>query len=154
MRTARWLAIVVCVATGVFWQTADAGTREDPEIAAPAGGGIVAQGAFPEASCRSDLGYGPVGPRLCMRGPLGPDSFANAMAVCQLISGRVADYGDWRYRKLFGDGASAPLGWWLGPITGDNQALYVNQSNDADFDGVTNRFDIRPYACAHDDNRN
>ncbi len=88
-----------------------------------------------------------------MRGPLDATSFANAMAICQLISGRVADYGDWRYRQLFGDGVSAPVSWWLGPITGDDQALYVNSTNDNNFDGVTSRFDTRSYACAHDDNR-
>jgi hypothetical protein len=153
MRTALWFAIVVCVATGVFWQTVDAGTPADLEITALPEEGVAPQGAFPEASCRSDLGYASVGARLCMRGPLDANSFANAMAVCQLLSGRVADYGDWRYRQLFGDGVSAPVGWWLGPITGDNQALFVNSTNEADFDGVANRFDIRSYACAHDDNR-
>jgi hypothetical protein len=88
-----------------------------------------------------------------MRGPLGPNNFADAMAICQLISGRVANYGDWRYRKVFGDGASAPVDWWLGPITGNNEALYVNLADDNNFDGVSDRSIPRLYACAHDDNR-
>lgn len=87
-----------------------------------------------------------------MTGAQAAASFANAERRCQDIMGRVADYADWRYRRFRGDGILAPVGWWLGPMTADNRALYVNQANDADFDGETNRFDIRQFACAHDDN--
>lgn len=104
---------------------------------------------FGAGSCRA--GYYQVGARLCMTGAIGPTSFANAMAYCQAISGSVAGYGEWRYRILYGDGIMPPVGWWLGPITGDNEALFVNQAVVGDFDGVTSRFDSRYFVCAHDD---
>ena len=53
-------------------------------------------------------------------------------------------------RILCGDGFPAPVGWWLGPITADNRALFVNSPNIGDFDGETSRFDLRNFACAHD----
>jgi hypothetical protein len=83
-----------------------------------------------------------------MTGAMGPDSFANAMAVCQYYSGAVANYGSWRYRYLFGDGAAAPLDWWLGPLTADDRAMYVNSTNAGNFDGETSRFELRYYACS------
>lgn len=43
------------------------------------------------------------------------------------------------------------MGDWLGPITADNRALFVNQSNLNDFDAETNRFESRLFFCAHDD---
>jgi hypothetical protein len=69
-----------------------------------------------------------------MTGSRGPASFANAFLDCMFR----------------GDGLPGPVGWWLGPITADNTALYVNLPNVADFDGETSRFDLRNYACAHD----
>jgi hypothetical protein len=105
---------------------------------------------IPKKNCRTAFGYAQQGAFLCMTGQRGPASFANAMLDCMDLAGRVADYHDWRYRTFRGDGAQAPVGWWLGGITADNTALFVNQANAADFDGETSRFDSRPYACAHD----
>jgi hypothetical protein len=110
---------------------------------------VEALGAFPQGVCRA--GYAQQGARLCMTGGRGPNTFANALVDCQDIFGRIANYGDWRYRRFRGDGVLAPVGWWLGPMTADNQALFVNAANEADFEGETSRFDSRPYACAHDD---
>jgi hypothetical protein len=89
-----------------------------------------------------------VGTTLCMSNTLGPDSFANALAVCQSLGASVAGYGPWRYRILFGDGVMPPVGFWLGPITADNTALFVNQAVPSDFDGETNRFEQRNYVCS------
>jgi hypothetical protein len=72
------------------------------------------------------------------------------MADCQDIKGRVADYGDWFY-SVTRAGGGVPVGFWLGPITADNTALFINLSGTGDFDGETNRFDNRFYVCAHDD---
>jgi hypothetical protein len=102
----------------------------------------------PSATCRP--GYIQQGFRLCITGSRGPASFANAFLDCMDSGGRVANYHDWRYRIFRGDGLPGPVGWWLGPITADNTALYVNLPNVADFDGETSRFDLRNYACAHD----
>jgi hypothetical protein len=93
-------------------------------------------------------GFYRVGATLCMTGTMGPDSFANALAVCQWHGAKVAGYGDWRYRVLYGDGVGAPQEWWLGPITADDRALYVNSTNTGNFDGETSRFDTRYYACS------
>jgi hypothetical protein len=104
---------------------------------------------FPSWSCRG--GYTQRGARLCMTGRRGPHSYANAAALCRHIRGRVANYEDWRYAILFDTYTSqAPVGWWLGPITADNKALYVNLPRPGDFDGEANRFGSRYYACAHD----
>src|SRR5689334_14657074 len=62
----------------------------------------ASQEAAPVKACPA--GYSRIGTTLCMTGALGPDSFANAMAVCQSLGGSVANYGAWRYRILFGDG--------------------------------------------------
>jgi hypothetical protein len=128
-----------------------------PVSAAPAGdpAPAVSRAAapphgIPKKNCRTGFGYAQQGTFLCMTGQRGPASFANAMLDCMDLAGRVADYHDWRYRTFRGDGAQAPVGWWLGGITADNTALFVNQANAADFDGETSRFDSRPYACAHD----
>jgi hypothetical protein len=102
----------------------------------------------PAVLCRA--GYFPIGTRLCMTAARPAASFANAMLFCMDLSGRVADYHDWRYRNQRGDGVGAPVGWWLGPITADNTALFVNLPGAGDFDGETSRFDSRFYACAHD----
>jgi len=101
----------------------------------------------PAGTCRS--GYSQQGFWLCMTSSRGPASFANAMLDCRDSGGRVADYHDWRCRIFRGDGTRAPVGWWLGPITADNTALFVNQANVGDYDGETSRFDSRNYACAH-----
>jgi hypothetical protein len=81
-------------------------------------------------------------------------SYANAEALCRAMGGRVADYGDWRYRSLVpGDiffSKSPPMNLWLGPITGDNRALYVNAQSLTNFDGESDRFVARKYVCAHD----
>lgn len=106
----------------------------------------AAQEVAPAKACSS--GFSRIGTTLCMTGALGPDSFANAMAVCQSLGGSVANYGAWRYRILFGDGVAAPTGWWLGPITADDTALFVNSSDTGNFDGETSRFDSRFYACS------
>ncbi|PXW89730.1 hypothetical protein C8R34_104133 [Nitrosomonas sp. Nm84] len=108
----------------------------------------VETASVPSAVCRA--GYLRQGSRLCMTGTRGPATFANAVINCQDSGGRVADYGDWRYRIFRGDGIPAPVSWWLGPNTGDNEALFVNSANVGDYDGVTSRFDNRSYACAHD----
>ena len=163
MQAATWFVLTACLTTGIFWQTAQAGSLsacdkgqvsrqgacEDPEEVVQASEEAAPQHGIPSGSCR--FGYGQQGSRLCMTGLRGPNSFANAMIDCMDLSGRVADYHDWRYRRFRGDGVAAPVGWWLGPITADNRALFVNLPNDADFDGETSRFDSRFYACAHDD---
>lgn len=119
---------------------------EDPAVTAEG----VAQGAaaviVPNIVCPA--GFFSVGATLCMTGAQGPDTFANALARCQSLNGAVAGYGAWRYRVLYGDGVAAPLDWWLGPITADDRALYVNSTNTGNFDGETSRFDIRFYACS------
>jgi hypothetical protein len=120
--------------------------KEDPAVAESSSAAAIAGNPPPPKACAS--GYFPVGPTLCMTGALGPDSFANALAVCQSLSGKVAGYGDWRYRILFGDGVAAPQEWWLGPITADDRALFVNSTNVGNFDGETSRFEIRSYACS------
>jgi hypothetical protein len=119
-------------------------------IPPPANAGAVPKSpGVPASTCR--VGYSPVGTRLCLTSTRTPArSFANAELDCQDIRGRVADYADWRYRNQRGNGAGPPVGFWLGPITADNRALFVNQSNVGDFDGETSRFDLRFYACAHD----
>jgi hypothetical protein len=104
-------------------------------------------GGVPASTCRP--GYVQQGFWLCMTGTRGPASFANAALDCADSGARVSDYHDWRYRIFRGDGLPAPVGWWLGPITGDNKALFANQANVGDYDGETSRFDSRNYACAH-----
>jgi hypothetical protein len=99
-------------------------------------------------ACRT--GYAKQGARLCITGVRGPATFANAVLDCMDSGAHVANYQDWRYRTFRGDRQAAPVEWWLGPITADNTALYVNSANVADFDGETNRFNSRNYACAHD----
>lgn len=86
---------------------------------------------------------------LCMTADQPAQTYANAEALCRATNGRVADYGDWRTRILAG-GASPTLGAWLGPITADNTALFVNSTSPGDFDGETSRFESRVYACARD----
>lgn len=125
-------------------QVGQGGRCADANVAARA----APDHGVPAVSCRP--GYFPVGARLCMTGAQPAASFANAMLLCMDIFGRVADYHDWRYRNQRGDGIGAPVGWWLGPITADNTALFVNLPGAGDFDGETNRFELRNYACAHD----
>jgi hypothetical protein len=167
MRGFVGVLMAASMATGVFWQSSQAaplsacaqghvsqeGTCEDANYVGPSQEGGEQQetttSGFPTSSCR--FGYTQQGPRLCMTGTRGPDTFANAEVDCQDILGRVANYKDWRYRIFRGDGLPAPVGFWLGPMTGDNLALFVNLPNIADFDGETSRFDSRSYVCAHDD---
>ena len=85
-----------------------------------------------------------------MTGYRGVAQYDNAALYCEDIGGRVADVNDWRYRIYRGDGLSAPVGWWFGPRTGDNSALFANSSNRGDPDGEASVFDSRGYACAHD----
>jgi hypothetical protein len=165
---------VVCLVGGIACQSAQAAqaqttpsspqgdsgqaTATNPGQTAQAGQGdagtpptLGADGRIldvPSTTCRP--GYAQQGFRLCMTGSRGPASFANAFLDCMDSGGRVANYHDWRYRIFRGDGVPGPVGWWLGPITADNTALYVNLPNVADFDGETSRFDLRNYACAHD----
>ncbi len=122
---------------------AQAAPHQDPEAAAMDG---VSGQSTTAKTC--PVGYFRIGTNLCMTGTLGPDTFANAMAVCQSLGGSVANYGAWRYRILFGDGVAAPVGWWLGPITADDTALFVNSTDTGNFDGETSRFESRNYACS------
>ena len=85
-----------------------------------------------------------------MTGYRGVAQYDNAALYCEDIGGRVADVNDWRYRIYRGDGLSAPVGWWFGPRTGDNSALFANSSKRGDPDGEASVFDSRGYACAHD----
>jgi hypothetical protein len=124
-------------------QAPQTGATSDPGEAPPR----VDRADVPRSTCRP--GYVQQGFWLCMTGSRGPASFANAVLDCSDSGGQVADYHDWRYRIFRGDGSLAPVGWWLGPITADNTALFVNQANVADYDGETSRFDSRNYACAH-----
>ena len=112
MRLPILAVVATCLASSMFWQTAQADSRsacEKNQVSRQSGlcedregvsqpdneqvinEQIVAAGAFPSTSCRS--GYFQVGLRLCMTGRRGPESFANAMASCQRSFGRVADYG-------------------------------------------------------------
>ena len=172
MKAATWFVLAAWLTTSAFGQTADAGPRsacekgyinhqgtcEDEhydsaaqEVGTEEEGTTQAapSSRFQSSACR--LGYVQQGSRLCMTGARGPASFANAEVDCQDIFGRVAGYKDWRYRIFRGDGIAAPVGFWLGPITADNVALFVNLPNIGDFDGETSRFDSRFYVCAHDD---
>jgi hypothetical protein len=124
---------------------AQAAHRQDAPVVMPEGFASEAAEAKVKAC---PIGFSRIGTNLCMTGGLGPDSFANAMAVCQSLGGSVANYGAWRYRVLFGDGVGAPLGWWLGPITADDRALFVNSTDTGNFDGETSRFEVRTYACS------
>lgn len=107
-----------------------------------------ASAGVPSYGCRA--GFVQQGDWLCMTGAQGPAQYDNAALYCQDIGGRVADITDWRYRIFRGDGVPAPVGWWLGPRTNDNTALYVNQANIGDFDGEASVFNWRYYACVHD----
>ena len=133
----------------------DESPAEPPEHAAPGGRDVMmmeAQVGFPQGSCRA--GYFNFGPRLCMRdaaGLFGAQTYANAAAYCRSIHGRVATYEDWRYNILFGTGSGPFVGDWLGQITADNTALYVNSTDTGDFEAVTGRFNSRFFFCAHDD---
>jgi hypothetical protein len=109
--------------------------------------GLGLDNTVANASCRG--GFSSEGTYLCMTGVRGPNSFANAQLDCHDLSAHVANYHDWRYRLLRGDGASAPVGFWLGDITADDTALYVNSTNTGNYDGETSRFDIRSYTCAY-----
>lgn len=102
----------------------------------------------PSSGCRA--GFVQQGYWLCMTGYRGVAQYDNAALYCEDIGGRVADVNDWRYRIYRGDGLSAPVGWWFGPRTGDNSALFANSSNRGDPDGEASVFDSRGYACAHD----
>lgn len=126
--------------------TATAARQRDGADPAPAAADVEAVSIAPAIAC--PYGFYSVGATLCMTGALGPTSFANAMAYCQALGASVADYGAWRYRILYGDGIAAPVGWWLGPITADDRALYVNSGDVANFDGEGSRFDSRYYACS------
>ena len=128
------------------FMTSAAAARQDPAIVAPSGAGELSGEAVTLKECPA--GFYRVGATLCMTGAMGPDSFANAMAVCQYYGAAVANYGAWRYRILYGDGVAAPQEWWLGPITADDRALYVNSTNVGNFDGETSRFESRYYACS------
>jgi len=134
-------SMAALVLAGGF-SAAQAAHREDPPIAAMDGASTESTAA---KTCPG--GFFRVGTNLCMTGALGPDTFANAMAVCQSLGGSVANYGSWRYRILFGDGVGAPVDWWLGPITADDRALFVNSTDTGNFDGETSRFEVRSYAC-------
>lgn len=171
MRTALCLAIAACLVTGVFWQTVDArplsacekgqlgstGVCEDeeqdngtllevvepPEVVVPQHGTHRACNAFV-----GDIFFGTVG-QLCWTNIRGPNTFANAAADCLGNRGRIADYTDWRHRlNILGGGV--PVGEWLGPITADNRALFINLNIPGDFDGETSRFDNRTYRCVHE----
>ena len=143
------LLTATCLVAGMFWQTAQ-GQPTQPSASGDPGipPATSDRADSPRATCRP--GYIQQGFWICMTGARGPASFVNAMLDCYDSGGRVANYHDWRYRGFRGDGLPAPVGWWLGPITADNTALFVNQANVGDFDGETSRFDSRSYACAHD----
>ena len=119
-----------------------------PSLAGDSAPGVQPAHGIPAGTCRT--GYVQQGPRLCMTGFQTATSFTNAQLRCMDIRGRVADYHDWRYRIFRGDGVSPPVGIWLGEITADNTALFVNQNVVSDFDGETSRFDTRSFVCAHD----
>ena len=99
------------------------------------------------APCRA--GFARQGSFLCTTGVRGPNSFANAELDCRDIQARVSNYADWRYRIFRGDGVSAPVGFWLGPITADDTALFVNSTDIGNYDGETSRFDSRSYTCSY-----
>ena len=166
MKTPLWFVLAACLTTSVLWQTVDAkersacdkgqvsrasGACEDPDDIDMAVEEVAPQHGIPKGVCR--LGYAQQGARLCMTGTRGPNTYTNAVFDCMENFGRLADYNDWRYRIFRGDGVAAPVGFWLGPITADNLALFVNLPNVADFDGETSRFDSRSYVCAHDDGK-
>jgi hypothetical protein len=139
----RWKSMVLVTSLALL------GAGMVPEAVRLSSSEALAHG-IPAGACRANLGYAPQGPRLCMTGLRPAANFPDAMRACMRLFGRVADYHDWYYRDGFGDGISAPVGVWLGPLTGDNLALFANQPVPTDFDGEGSRFDLRRYACAHD----
>jgi hypothetical protein len=164
------LLAAACFAGGIACQSAQAQTKGDAGQAPAPKPGATAEGQMAQATQTGDAGVAPKtgsgtsdvpnstcrpgylqqGNWLCMTGARGPASLANAFLDCMDSGARVANYHDWRYRIFRGDGVPGPVGWWLGPITADNTALFVNSTNVGDFDGETSRFDSRNYACAHD----
>jgi hypothetical protein len=118
--------------------------------AAPAAQGVAvpASAGVPASTCRP--GYTQQGFRLCMSGARPAAAHDNAALYCQDEGARIADVIDWRYRIFRGDGLSAPVGFWFGPRTGDDRALFANSSNPGNPDGEASVFDSRGYACAHD----
>jgi hypothetical protein len=122
------------------------GAAAAPGVAASAG--VVASAGVPSSTCRP--GYTQQGFRLCMSGARPAVQYDNAALYCQDEGARVADLIDWRYRIFRGDGLSAPVGFWFGPRTGDDRALFANSSNPGNPDGEASVFDSRGYACAHD----
>ncbi len=116
--------------------------------AAAAPGGAGAAPGVPVSTCPS--GYPQQGFRLCMSGGRPAVQYDNAALYCQDEGARVADVIDWRYRIFRGDGLSAPVGFWFGPRTGDDHALYANSSNPGNPDGEASVFDSRGYVCARD----
>src|SRR5690349_16481037 len=133
------VAMFTAVVLALSAQSASAQGAQNPqgdEAAPPAETRDASKADVPSITCRP--GYLQEGYWLCMSGARGPASFANAVLDCMDSGGRVANYHDWRYRQFRGDGVAAPVGWWLGGITADNVALFVNQTNSADFDGETN----------------
>ena len=119
-----------------------------PGVAAALGVPVPASAGVPSSTCRP--GYTQQGFRLCMSGARSAVQYDNAALYCQDEGARVADVIDWRYRIFRGDGLSAPVGFWFGPRTGDDHALFANSSNPGNPDGEASVFDSRGYACAHD----
>jgi hypothetical protein len=147
MSLALPLALLSVAPTLAQEQTA-APVGKDPKNVRKNQEALEADHGVPATFCRG--GYVQQGTWLCMTATRGPNTFANAMLDCMDSGGRVADYHDWRYRQQRGDGLPAPVNWWLGPITADDRALFVNLPDVANFDGETSRFESRLYACAHD----
>ena len=115
---------------------------------------------FPTGVCRA--GFIQAGPRLCISQFVqGAARFDTAMRLCRNQRAYVASYGDLFYLYLNTnlDANYNPIGKWLGPdLVGDDQALCGNRNitvngdaDQANFEGICNKADLRTYWCAHDD---
>ena len=106
---------------------------------------------------RCASGYVKVGNKLCLTSSLhGTARYRFAEYDCRQkhSGGRVADQADYYtvYKKL-GQASFANYaitGIWLGPRTGDNLALFINDARWWDMDGETSVFGFRYYRCAYD----
>jgi hypothetical protein len=115
----RSVVSMLVLAAAIAFTSTDvkADTVKPPQApsVAPSSSGV------PASTCRP--GYVQQGFWLCMTGARGLIQFDNATVLCQDIGGRVADVSDWRYRIFRGDGVSAPVGWWLGTRSGDEDGF-------------------------------
>lgn len=165
MRLNKFALPVAILLTSSFWtismltQSAQAGSSSGGSVCKNPGGKtrecrdknikiLTPKHGIPSEACRPGFEQA-ITNTLCFTDLRGATTYANAEANCRSLGARVADYGDWRTRIL-AIADTAPVGIWLGPITADDTALFVNINNTGNFDGETSRFDSRSYVCVHD----